>query len=201
MSQLRLTALAALTMCLALAPIQVLADDTTMPAGEKGDVLTWMKDAESKLDQLAEAMPESKYSWRPANGVRSVGEVYMHVAATNYGVPGFMGVTPPAGFDFGTFEKSQTKKADIQKTLKDSFAHVEKAWMDTPDADLDSSIVLGGNKMSKRAAFMLLLSHMHEHLGQSIAYARMNGVTPPWSAAQNAKMKEAQEKTKGGDKK
>jgi len=200
MPQLRRLVFAVLAMCLALAPVRALADDVAPPAGMKGDVLTWMKDAESKLGQLAEAMPEGKYSWRPAKDVRSAGEVYMHVAAANFGIPGFMGVKPPEGFDFNTFEKSQTKKADIQKTLKDSFAHVEKAWMDTPESDLDTQIDLMGRKMTKRAAFLLLLSHMHEHLGQSIAYARSNDVVPPWTAAQNARLKEATEQ-KGGDKK
>ena len=85
-------------------------------------------------------------------------------------------------------------RSDIEKAMKDSFAHVEKAWMDASDADLDTQIELMGNKMTKRAAFMLLLSHMHEHLGQSIAYARMNGVTPPWTAAQNAALKATVEK-------
>lgn len=201
MPQLRRVLFAALALCLALAPVRAFADDTAMPGGAKGDVLMWMKDAESKLGQLAEATPEAKYAWRPAKGVRSVGEVYMHVATANYGIPSFMGVAPPQGFDFGTFEKSQTKKAEIQQTLKDSFTHVEKAWMDTPESDLDTQIEFMGNKMSKRAAFMLVLSHMHEHLGQSIAYARMNGIVPPWSAAQDAAMKANVDKMKGGDKK
>jgi uncharacterized damage-inducible protein DinB len=201
MPTFRRIALTAVALCLALAPVAAFADDMAMPAGMKGDVLMWMKDAESKLTQLAEAMPEGKYAWRPAKGVRSVGEVYMHVATANFGIPSFMGVTPPQGFDFATFEKSKTKKAEIQQSLKDSFANVEKAWMDASDSDLDSSMEMMGNKMSKRAGFMLLLSHMHEHLGQSIAYARMNGIAPPWSAAQDAAMKANMEKMKGGEKK
>jgi uncharacterized damage-inducible protein DinB len=192
--------LAALALCLALAPLSAFADDMTAPSGLKGDVLMWMKDAESKLTQLSEAMPEGKYSWRPGKGVRSVGEVYMHVATANYGIPSFMGVTPPQGFDFKTYEGSLTRKADIEKALKDSFAHVEQAWLDTPDAELDSQVELFGRTMTKRAAFLLILSHMHEHLGQSIAYARSNGVVPPWTAAQNARLKEEQTKM-GGDKK
>ena len=200
MLQLRRLVLAVLAMGLIAAPVRVLADDMAMPGGMKGDVMMWMKDADSKLGQLAGAMPEAKYAWRPAKGVRSVGEVFMHVATANYGITSFMGVAPPKGFDFGTFEKSQTKKAEIQKTLKESFEHVEKAWMDMPDADLDTQIDFMGNKMSKRAAFLLVLTHMHEHLGQSIAYARMNGVTPPWSATQDAAMKANMEKTMGSDK-
>jgi uncharacterized damage-inducible protein DinB len=201
MPKLRRFALATLAMCLALAPVRGFADDAAPPAGLKGDVLMWMKDAESKLTQLADAMPEGKYSWRPAKGVRSAGEVYMHVATANLGIPSFFGVQPPAGFDFKTYEKSLTRKADIQKALKDSFAHVEQAWMDTPDSELDAQVELFGMKMTKRAAYLLILSHMHEHLGQSIAYARSCGVTPPWTAAQNAKVSDEKAKAGGGDKK
>jgi uncharacterized damage-inducible protein DinB len=31
----------------------------------------------------------------------------------------------------------------------------------------------------------LLATHNHEHLGQMIAYARMNGIAPPWSRSGN----------------
>ncbi len=194
MPQFRRWLFAVLAVCLASAPVRVFADDAAAPAGVKADVMAMMKDAENKLNQLAEAMPEGKYSWRPGKGVRSVGEVYMHVATANYGIPSFMGVTPPAGFDFQKYEGSLTKKADIQKALKDSFAHVEKAWLDLPESQMDDPVELFGMKMTKRGAFMLVMAHMHEHLGQSIAYARSNGVVPPWTAAQNAKEKESMSK-------
>ena len=152
--------------------------------GVKGELLTWIQDAEGKLLQLAEAMPESKYEWRPDKGVRSVGEVFMHVAAANYGVPSFIGVKPPEGFDFGTYEKSLTKKADIVAALKSSFAHMEGSLTALSDADLEKPAEFFGMKTTTRGAYFLLLSHAHEHLGQSIAYARSNKVTPPWSVPQ-----------------
>jgi len=169
--------------------------DDAMPAGGsgvKGEILMWIQDAADKLDQLAEAMPESKYGWTPEKGVRTVGEVFMHVAAANYGVPSFIGVPPPAGFKFDTYEKSITKKADIIKAMKESFAHMEKAFEAMSDADMDKPAEFFGLKTTQRGAYMLLLSHAHEHLGQSIAYARSNGVTPPWTAKQQA----AETKTK-----
>ena len=155
-------------------------------AGVKGEILMWIQDAEDKLMQLAEAMPESKYGWSPDKGVRTVGEVFMHVAAANYGLPSFLGVKPPAGFDFATFEGSKTKKADIMKSLKDSFAHMEGAWKAMSDADMDKPAEFFGMKTTARGAYLLLLSHAHEHLGQSIAYARSNKVTPPWTAKEQA---------------
>ena len=183
-----------------IAPATPRADDA-MPAGVKGEVMMWIKDAQGKLEQLAEAMPEGKYSWRPGKGVRSVGEVYMHVAAANLGIPTVCGVQAPAGFPgVEAYEKSLTKKADIEKALKDSFAHMEQAWVGFSDADLEKPVDLFGTKTTVRGAYLLLLSHCHEHLGQSIAYARMNGVVPPWTAKQQAAMKEATEKAKVGKK-
>jgi uncharacterized damage-inducible protein DinB len=164
------------------------------PASYRGDMLAWMNDAQDKLEQLAAAMPEGKYDWRPAKGVRSVGEVYLHVAQANYGLPGFLGVAAPAGFKFEGYDTSMQKKADIQKALHDSFEHMKRAFSAASESDLDQDVDLLGNKMTQRRVYMLLLAHAHEHLGQSIAYARMNGVTPPWTAKQNEAIKKATEK-------
>jgi uncharacterized damage-inducible protein DinB len=167
----------------------VLAHDeapTAAASGVKGEMLMWIGDARDKLIQLAEAMPEGSYGWTPEKGVRTVGEVFMHVSAANFGVPSFIGIPAPAGFDFGTYEHSLTKKSDIVKSLKDSFAHVETALKGMSDAEMDKPAEFFGMKTTKRGAFFLLLSHAHEHLGQSIAYARSNKVTPPWSAKPSA---------------
>jgi uncharacterized damage-inducible protein DinB len=171
-----------------LIPRPARADDAMLEGttGVKGEILAWIVDAENKLVDLAEAMPESTYGWTPEKGVRTVGEVYMHVAAANYGIPAFIGVQAPKGFDFGTYEHSLTKKADIIKALKDSFAHMEGAFKAMSDADLEKTAEVFGKKTTNRGTFLLLLSHAHEHLGQSIAYARSNKVTPPWTARRQA---------------
>jgi uncharacterized damage-inducible protein DinB len=173
----------------ALVPGSVLAHDAAGAsggAGVKNEIWMWIDDANEKLVVLAEAMPEDKYGWSPDKGVRTVGDVFMHVAAANYGLPGFIGVKPPEGFKFETFESSLTKKSDIVRTLKASFAHVEQALKATSDADMDKPAEFFGLKTTVRGAYLLLLSHAHEHLGQAIAYARANKVTPPWSAKEGA---------------
>jgi len=190
------TALAILSLFAFLSFAPAFAEDAAAPAGLKGEMLAWYKDAETKLIQLAEATPEAKYAWRPGKDVRSTGDVFMHVATANYGAPGFWGVKPPEGFDFATHEKSLTKKADILKALKDSFAHLEQGFLATADADFDKPVDLFGNKTTVRGGYLLLLAHAHEHLGQSIAYARSNGIVPPWTAKQQAAMKEMDEKRK-----
>jgi uncharacterized damage-inducible protein DinB len=172
------------------------AQPGAMPAGVRGEMLMWIGDAEDKLGQLAEAMPEAKYSWRPGEGVRSAGEVFMHAAGANFGLPNFWGVKPPAGFDFWTYEKSLTRKADIQKALKDSFAHVRAALTAATDADLDKPTEFFGMKTTVRGGYLLIVSHVHEHLGQAIAYARMNSVVPPWTAKEAAAAKAAEAKKK-----
>jgi uncharacterized damage-inducible protein DinB len=173
------------------------AEEMAAPAGVKAEMMQWIKDAEDKLTQLAEATPEAKYSWRPAKGVRSTGEVFLHVAGANFGIPSFAGVKPPEGFNFETYEKSLTKKADIQKALKESFAHMESAFEGFTDADMERPVEMFGMKTTVRGAYMLVLSHCHEHLGQSIAYARSNSIVPPWTAKQQAAMEEETEKAKG----
>lgn len=181
--------LAAMLSLLAVAPTYAHdhgAPATAATSSVRNEMLVWIKDAEDKLLQLAEATPEDKYAWSPGKDVRTTAEVFMHVSAANYGVPGFWGVKPPEGYDFATHEKSLTKKADIQKSLKDSFAHMKKGLMDMPEADLDKPAEFFGMKSTVRGGYLLLLSHAHEHLGQSIAYARSNGITPPWSAAMKA---------------
>lgn len=168
-----------------------------MPAGVQGEMLLWISDAESKLNDLAAAMPEAKYGWSPDKGVRTPAQVFMHVAAANYGVPSFWGVAPPAGYDFRTYEGSLAKKADVQQALKESFSHLKAALSGTDPQDFDKPVDLFGNKTTVRGAYMMLLAHAHEHLGQSIAYARMNKITPPWTARQNEQAEKAK-KEKGG---
>ena len=183
-----------LSFCAPLVALPALAQDAAMPAGVKGEMMMWIKDAESKLAELSEAMPEAKYGWRPVKGVRTVGEIYMHVATANFGIPSFLGVKPPEGFDPMKHEKSLTKKADITRALKASFAHMEQALMNASDEDMDKPAEFFGMKTTARGAYLLLLSHAHEHLGQSIAYARSNNVTPPWTAREQAAAQQEKEK-------
>ena len=152
-------------------------------SGFRADFLAQLDDVSKKILDLAGAVPADKYSWRPEKGVRSVSEVYMHIVVANYFLPSFMGVQPPAGIDRST-ETAVTDKAKVVAMLRQSFDHVRTVVLKTPDADLDKKVkVFGGSEMSERALIMVMGNHMHEHLGQSIAYARSNGVTPPWSEA------------------
>jgi len=139
---------------------------------------------EGRLTSLAETMPEDKYSWRPSEGVRSVGEVYLHAGGANYSLLSFLGGKMPEGFN-PDYEKTVTKKSDIVKILKDSYEYARNFILSMKEEDLDKEVELPFGKFTQRSVLIIMLNHGHEHLGQSIAYARMNGITPPWSEGEN----------------
>jgi uncharacterized damage-inducible protein DinB len=167
------------------------------PAGFRGEFLAQQDRVEKAILGLAEATPADKYGWRPAPGVRSVSEVFIHIVGGNYGIGAFAGIRPPAGWDMETMmkmEKSVTEKAKVIDELKKSFAHLRAGVAAMSDADLEKMVKFFGQDSSVRGILLVAANHEHEHLGQSIAYARMNGITPPWSAEQQKAMKEMMEK-------
>jgi uncharacterized damage-inducible protein DinB len=147
-------------------------------SGVRAELLHDLDDLQKKILTLATAMPADKYSWRPGLGVRSVSEVYMHMAGGNYTLVSFVGDKPM--LDTRSYERV-TEKPRVVEELRRSFDYLRNAIINTSDADLDKPIRMFGNDSTERAAFMMALNHLHEHLGQSVAYARMNGVVPPWS--------------------
>jgi uncharacterized damage-inducible protein DinB len=149
------------------------------PAGIRGELLAQLDDAASKLQQLAEAIPQDKYSYRPAPGVRSVGEVFGHVTFANYLIVGFAGAKAPAGTPTGDY--AVTDRAQGVEQMRRSFDHVRTAIRGMTDADLDKAATLFGRQTTNRGVLLLTVTHNNEHLGQLIAYARSNGVVPPWS--------------------
>jgi uncharacterized damage-inducible protein DinB len=150
-------------------------------SGYRAEYLAEISGYEKKFTSLAEQMPADKYAWKPGEGVRSVGEVFLHIASANYGMPRMIGTQPPASFQAKGFEQSTTDKAKIVEHVKQSFAHLRQAVLNLSDADADKAVKLFGRDSTTRAALLLITRHMGEHLGQSIAYARVNGVTPPWT--------------------
>jgi uncharacterized damage-inducible protein DinB len=163
------------------------APDTAALAGVRGEALQQIVDAERKFVALAEAMPAEKYSWRPAAGVRSVSEVYMHMVGANYLIPGMAGVKPAAGVTLTRdMETRVTDKAQVVDMLKKSFAYLRQGVREVPDDQLDAAVRLFGRPATKRGVLVAIATHAHEHLGQSIAYARINGVVPPWSRGPDA---------------
>ena len=158
---------------------------TAVPmTGLRAEMLAGLDDAGKKVIELAEAVPQEKYAWRPGEGVRSMSEVFMHIAGGNYYLPTFLGMQAPA--DMTQEMEKETDKAKVVAALKKSYEHARKAIESVPDAELEKKVNLFGRDTTARATLMVLVNHSHEHLGQAIAYARMNGVVPPWSAREAA---------------
>jgi uncharacterized damage-inducible protein DinB len=168
-------------------------DGTPGVTGYRSEVMAEVMVQEDKFSRLAEAIPAEKYAWRPVPDVRSFAEVFLHVAAANYNLYKLVGTPPPAGFDVKGFEKSTTDKAKVMATLKDSFSHARKAIIAMPDADLDKSLDWFGGKNTERGILLFIVRHAAEHLGQSIAYARFVGITPPWTEDMQKKQPEKKE--------
>jgi uncharacterized damage-inducible protein DinB len=175
---IRLSSLFAIGLTLGAITVNLRAADA--PSGMRALFLQQLNDVEKKFNSLAEAMPAEKYSWRPGDGVRSVSEVFTHIAGANYMFPTMAGVKMPAGID-RNMEKTVTEKAKVQQVLKQSFEHARKAAEGLSDADMAKEITMFKRPATVEGLFFTMANHMHEHLGQAIAYARTNGVVPPWS--------------------
>jgi hypothetical protein len=155
-------------------------------SGVMGDLLKDVQEAKGKIVGLAKAMPESAWEWRPGDGARSTKEVFIHVTADNYFIPVGAGSTAPAetgiGEDYktvGAFEKRSRTRNQVIAELETSFAFLEQQMTATTEAKLATPSKWP--KTSTRQLWIAATTHLHEHLGQLIAYARSNKVTPPWS--------------------
>ena len=158
------------------------------PEGLMGDLLRDLEQVEKKIVGLAKAMPASAFEWRPGEGVRSTSETVKHVAADNYFIPAVFGIAAPAETgitkEYNTtaaFEKRAMPRDQAIAELEKSFAFLKQSMTSFPGAKLDASLDAFGEKMTNRALWIATITHLHEHLGQLIAYARSNKVTPPWS--------------------
>ena len=129
-----------------------------------------------KFTGLARVM-SGKYDWNPGQGVRSVGDVFNLIVMENGMLAGVLSGTPNSGAQPAPI----TDPGKLQEALKASYANLQKAITGLSDLDLQTRVKLFGEDMTKQDALMLILEDQHEHLGQSIAYARSNGVVPPWS--------------------
>lgn len=133
-----------------------------------------------QLIALAEATPEKNFAWRPAPGVRSTSEVYMHIVMANFGLLSYTGPQMPADLKPDA-EKTVTQKAEVIAWLKRSLEAVKAAHLAVKPADLARHVKVSGRDATVDGMYLRIIIHDNEHMGQLIAYARMTGVVPPWS--------------------
>jgi hypothetical protein len=171
------------------------ADHTAPSYDMKGQALVDLEGVQKKFVDLANAVPTDKLTWRPSQDSRSFAEVFLHVAGERYGILALMGTTPPAGFDGKTFEKSTTDRARIVEELNKSWDFAQKAINGMSNADFAKLLPKLGPQANAGDVVYILVADAHEHLGQSVAYARENGIVPPWTVeAKKAAEKKAAEK-------
>lgn len=192
-----------------IAPAAFLAALACQPSGEAGyaagdadaeqaeapaapsvyaDIEADLAEVEEKLVGLAEAMNEEQYGWRPMEGVRSTGELLMHVTADNYLLPLLAGVPAPERTNITTdyqsaldFEASVTERQAVIDEMKASFAHLREALAAADPAMAGNELTFFGQTSTEQGLWLLTTFHLHEHLGNAITYARANEVVPPWS--------------------
>jgi uncharacterized damage-inducible protein DinB len=170
-------ALLPLVLLLAAADVRAQA----APPGFRDEFLGQFDVSMRKFIALAEAMPEDRYAWSPGEGVMPVARVFAHVGRYNYYYPASsLGIAAPGGLDADSVEQ-RASRADVLDLLRRSREHVRAAVAGMSDEQLAAPTRLYGREVARWAVLLQLLAHMNEHLGQSVAYARMNGVTPPWS--------------------
>ena len=173
--------LAAAALALCLAGAATAGAQESSPPSARDELLMQFNSSAAKFEALAAAMPAEKFAWSPAPGVMTVAHVYAHVAHYNYAyLAQNMGVAPPPGIGLDTLERV-ADKAQVLALLKGSAEYVRQALRQMPESQLAQPTELYGRTVPQWSVLLQLVSHMNEHLGQSIAYARMTGVVPPWS--------------------
>jgi DinB superfamily len=173
------------------------AQDHTAPSYDmKAQSLLDLEAVEKKFIDLANAVPSGKLTWRPSPDARSFAEVFLHVAGERYGILGLMGAEAPAGFTGKGFRKSTTDRAQIVAELDKSWEFTKKTIGGMSNAEFAKLLPKLGPQANAGDVVYILVADAHEHLGQAIAYARENGVVPPWTveAQKKAAEKKAEQK-------
>ena len=138
------------------------------------------KHVSQQLIALAEATPADKFAWRPAAGVRSTSEVYMHIVLANFYLLSVTGPKMPADLKEDS-EKTVTAKPDLIRWLKRSLDAVKEAHAAETPKDLERKVHIEDRDATVDGMYLRIIVHANEHMGQLVAYARMTGVVPPWS--------------------
>lgn len=172
------------------------ADQTAPSYDLKAQSLVDLEAVQKKFVDLANAVPADKLTWRPSADSRSFAEVFLHVAGERYQILGLMGAAPPSGFNGKEFEKSTTDKSRIVDELNQTWEFTQKTINGMSNADFAKLLPKLGPQANAGDVVYILVGDAHEHLGQLVAYARVNGIVPPWTveAQKKAAEKKAQQK-------
>jgi uncharacterized damage-inducible protein DinB len=168
--------------------------DHTAPSYDmKAQSLLDLERVQKKFVDLANVVPADKFTWRPSADSRSFAEDFLHVAGERYQILALMGAAPPAGFDAKALEKLTTDKVRIIDELNRSWEFTKKTINGMSNADFAKLLPKLGPQANAGDVVYILVADAHEHLGQLVAYAREQGIVPPWTA--EAQKKAAEQKS------
>jgi uncharacterized damage-inducible protein DinB len=184
---------------------------STQLPGFRGEYLWEYDYAQKQMLALAEAFPAERYGWRPAETARSVSEVLVHIGAGGRAFLALLGVKAEPDLygnvegqglarsmamlaKMESLEKSMTDKADIIALLRKTLSDIRTTYVETSDAELDRPEMFGAETSTVRRLYMRTVCHLHEHMGQLIAYARAMGIPAPWRGEHDAWRKAMEEK-------
>lgn len=167
-----------------IVPFLAQAQDTPKSTTYQQEFAGGMSYSLDQIVKLIDVFPQDKMTWRPGEGVRSVSETILHIAGSTYMLSSALGTPMPEGIDPQGIEKATTDKAEILKSVNDAYTFASDAVAAVSDEQMDEMVELPFGTFSKRALIMIIATHSYEHKGQLIAYARVNGITPPWSGAE-----------------
>lgn len=172
------------------------ASDPTTPSYDmKAQSLLDLQTVQKKFVDLANALPADKLTWRPSADSRSFAEVFLHVAGERYQILALMGASAPEGFQAKAFEKRTTDKAQIIAELNRTWEFTQTTINRMSNADFRRPLPKLGPQANAGDVVYILVADAHEHLGQAVAYARENGIVPPWTVeAQKRAAQKKQEK-------
>jgi uncharacterized damage-inducible protein DinB len=170
----------------AAAPAQQPKDTTPPSYDMKPQSLLDLEALNKKFVSLAEALPADKFNWKPADGTRTFAQLFLHVSGERYGFLGLLDAPKPEGIDFKTYEKSTTDKTEVIAQLNKSWEYTRDVINKMSNADFAHLRPKLGPDANDGDVVYLLVADAHEHMGQAVAYARMNNITPPWTVAAQA---------------
>ncbi len=164
----------------------------TAGTAQGGGMQAWQDQTVADLEQmrdkflsLAEAFPEDTWDWAPMEGVRSVRDVMVLIVTEGHVFPAMWGANPPtgaaSGFGAETARVAAMSKADVIAEMERAFDYMIESCRNMTAADLVADASWFGQATNGTGIVGHAVVDMHEHLGQSIAYARMNQIVPPWS--------------------
>lgn len=167
--------------------VELLAVKEVPDAAPAADILLTFDDAAEKILALAKVVPADKYTWKPASGVRTFGQVFLHIAYGNQLLLNIANNAPDKAAlgkqveDNSAGESKPHSKEEIISLLTETFASGRKSVEKERAGGLGRDAMFFDTATTRRGILISLDAHMSEHLGQAIAYARMNGIVPPWS--------------------